>query len=154
MKREELDLWRTVDVGWYGSSGAIFEMVLDAIGEEIQENKGYTERLWDITKDRYGKISIRFQKMDLRLLDDIFPVGILEELKNEVFPEMGKKYNELDSLLIQYVSGSPTIKKHTLRKINECQGLTKRMGVLGNEFAQNVRYRKYRETNPDRIYLK
>ncbi len=153
MEQEELDLWRIVDVGRYGSSNTIFKMALDIIEEEVQANKKYRQRLWDITKARYGKISTRFQKMDLNLLDDVFPVDILKELKNNVFPKMGEKYDELDSLLTQYISCSSTVKKSALQKIDECQGLVKRMEVLGNEFAQNAGYRRYRETDPNRIYL-
>ncbi len=154
MKQEELDLWRMVDIGWYSSSRLNFKTALEIIEANVKEGKKDIQASWNIIKNRYTKISTRFEEIDLGSLDDRFSVSVLDELKTDVFPEMGKVYGELDTLLTQYVSGSNPVSESILSKISVSQSLVERMRVLGNEFQQNERYHKYRETNPNRIYLK
>jgi len=155
MDQKELDLWRMVDVGWYASTTSIFLYDLEIILKRIQEDKMNIQELWNSVKSCYEKISRRFQEMDLDLLNDNFPIDILRELKNSVFPEMGKRYGELENLLTQYVLNQSNGNNQSIqKKIEECQNLVKRMDVLGKEFKRNERYGEYRSKNPERIYLK
>ena len=111
------------------------------------------QKNWVSIKGRYEKISQRFQEMDMTLLDDRFPVKILKELKGEVFPEMGRKYTELELLLTPCFYSLPRFKEPILEKIDDCQSPMERMRLLGIEFAKNNRYQEYRKTSPIRIYL-
>ena len=153
MEQGELDLWRMVDVGWYNSCLSIFNLDLDSIREKVQKGETDVQGLRDSIKDYYVKISARFEGMNLELLDDGFPVDVLGELRGNVIPTMGKRYDELDALLTQYASGSAAVEESIISKISECLSLVARMDTLGNEFEQNKGYREYRKTNPDRIYL-
>ena len=153
MKHEELDLWSMVDVGHYNSSGTLFNLKLGMIEDKIQKNQKDVQQLYSELKCRYQKISARFQEMDIGSLDNRFPVNVLTELRNEVFPQMGTNYDELDALLMNYVSDTSSAKTPILEKIEECRGLLEKMRTLGREFGSNERYIEYRATNPSRNYL-
>lgn len=157
MEQQEINLWRMVDVGGYAAMGTLFAFALESIKTNIEndnnDNTNIQEQM-DKINNSYEKISKRFQKMNLNLLDKRFPVDTLRKLKEQVFPEMGKKYKELETLLRHYISGAFHLKIRILNKIKECKELVKQMSDLGIEFSKNDRYWKYRNTNPERIYLK
>ena len=91
--------------------------------------------------------------MDLNLLDDDFPITILDELKNNVFPEMKKKYDELETLITSHASGIEDLKTTILDKINDCKTLVNTMQDLGKKFGEHRGYQSYRRQNPNRIYF-
>ncbi len=121
MEQQEQDLWKIVDVGGYTSYGTLFAFTLDAIKKKVESNEMDMQNQRDIFKSSHEKISKRFQEMNLNLLDKTFPLDALRELKENVFPEMGLKYKELDSLLKHYISGSYQLKERILKKIKECK---------------------------------
>ncbi len=157
MEQQEINLWRMVDVGGYSAMGTFFAFALESIKTNIEDdnndNTNNIQEQMDKINSSYEKISKRFQKINLNLLDKRFPVDTLRKLKGQVFPEMGKKYKELDTLLKHYISGAVYLKIRILNKIKECKELVKQMGDLGIEFSKNERYWEYRKTNPERIYL-
>lgn len=151
MEQDEIAMWRTVDVKDYCAYRLTFGMCLDRIRRSVQKDGKDIRILWSLIKDGYRSIAARFKDMDITSLDDKFPVDILTELKDTVIPEMGRRYDELDSLLINYLSGSSQSNTPIIENIEASQGLVKRMGVLGEEFQQNKRYQQYRITKPNRF---
>ena len=153
MEQEERDLWKIVDVGGYAALGTLFAFTLEAIKIKVEsDEKDMQEQQYRI-KNSYENISKRFQEINLSLLDKRFPVNTLRKLKEKLFPEIGLKYKEMNTLLKHYISGSSHLKIRILNKIKECQELVKQMGELGQNFSKNDRYWEYRNTNPERIYL-
>lgn len=153
MEQEERDLWKIVDVGGYAAYGTLFAFTVDAIKSKVESGEKDLQNQRDLIRTSYAKISKRFQDINLGLLDKRFPVDALRELKEDVFPEMGLKYKELDSLLKHFLSGSYQLKERILKKIKECREIIKKMGDLGIKFSKNDRYWEYRKTNPERLYL-
>ncbi len=150
MEPDEIEMWRTVDVKGYCAHRLTLEMCLNGIRRSVQED-GKDIRIWlGLIKKGYRRIAARFEEMDIASLDDRFPVDILTELKDTVIPEMGRRYDELDSLLIGYLSGSSESNTSIIQNIEASQGLVERMRVLGDEFSRNGRYIQYRITKPNR----
>jgi hypothetical protein len=85
-------------------------------------------------------------------LDDRFPVEALRELKEDVMPKMGKGYDEIDSMLRAYLSGSYSEPGDIMQKIEECRKTAERMLGLREIVHKDKRYQKYRQTNPERIH--
>ena len=153
MEQEERDLWKIVDVGGYAALGTLFAFTLEAIKRKVESDDSDMQEQRDTINNSYKNISDRFQKINLSLLDKQFSIDTIRELKEKLFPEMGLKYKELDTLLKHYISGSSHLKIRVLKKIDECRKLVKQMGELGMQFSKNDRYWEYRKTNPERIYL-
>lgn len=153
MEQQKQNLWKIVDVGGYAALGTFFAFTLEAIKIKVESDKVDMQEQRDAIKNSYKNISERFQKINLSLLDKQFPIVTLRKLKEKLFPEMGLKYKELDTLLKHYISGSSHLKIRVLKKIDECRELVKQMGELGMQFSKNDRYWEYRKTNPERIYL-
>jgi hypothetical protein len=154
MDQKEQDLWKMVDVGGFAAFGTLFAFTLDAIKSKVENDKTDTHEQQETIGKAYDNISKRFQDMNLNLLDKkIFPVDALRELREKLFPEMGMKYKELDTLLKHYIAGATHLKVRIVHKIQECRGIIKQMNELGQKFSKNDRYWEYRKTKPERIYL-
>jgi hypothetical protein len=154
MDQEELEIWRQIDVGYYGSTRAVFDIRLCTIEKDVLQNKQDVKKNLEPIKSRYEKIVERLQGMNLESLDDRFPVDVLKELRDDIFPDMGRRYEELEFILNQYITTPAMQKSIVIDKIVECLNVVNRMGALGLKVSQNEGYIEYRRTNPDRIYLK
>ncbi len=153
MEQKEQNLWKLVDVGGYAAYGTLFAFTLESIKTKVESDELDMQEQQDRIKTSFENIFNRFQKIDLSLLDKKFPLATLRELKEKVFPEMGLKYKELNTLLKHFISGSSHLKIRIINKINECKKIIKQMNDLGIEFSKSERYWEYRKPNPDRIYL-
>ncbi len=153
MDQREIDLWRMVDVGGYASMSTLFSFTLKTIEMKIEKDNPDIQKERDRINDSYQKLSKRFQQINLHLLNKNFPLETLHEIKENLIPEMGQKYTELDTLLKHYVSGETHLKIRILNKIKECRDIVKRMSDLGIEFSKSNLYWEYRNTKPQRIYL-
>lgn len=153
MEQKEQNLWKLVDVGGFAAYGTLFAFTLEAIKGKVENDEIDIQEQQDRIKNSYENISNRFQKINLNLLDKSFPVDTLRKLKEKLFPEMGNKYKELETLLKHFIAGSSHLKIRILNKIKECKEIVKQMNDLGIKFSRNDRYWEYRKTNPKRIYL-
>jgi hypothetical protein len=154
MDQKEVDLWKIVDVGGYAAYGTFFSLTMEALKSRIEKDNKDIQELRDRIALFHKNISKRFQDMNLNLFDKkIFPVDTLRELRDGLFPEMGAKFKELDSILKYFLSGSSHLKGRVISKVKECEELITKMGELGQKFSKNDRYWEYRKTNPVRVQL-
>jgi hypothetical protein len=153
MDQKEVELWKIVDVGGFAAYGTFFSLSLEAMKTRVEKENKDIKELKDRIDRFHQNITKRFKDMNLTLLDKRFPVDVLKELRDRVFPEMGTKFKELDSLLKYYLSGSMHLKGRVIAKIKECDEFITKMGELGQKFSKNDRYWEYRKTNPERISL-
>ncbi len=153
MDQTEQNLWKKIDVGGYAAYGTFFSFTLEGIKNRVNKDDTNIQELRDKLNAFYNNISKRFQDINLSLFDKRFPTDTLRELKDSVFPEMGAKFKELDSLLKYFLNGSSHLKVRIEKKIDECEALISKMGELGQQFSRNNRYWEYRNTNPERDYL-
>jgi hypothetical protein len=153
MDEAEQKLWHAIDVGGFAAYGTLFSFTLESIKNRVEKDSKEIQDPRDKINTYYKNITQRFQAMNLGALDKRFPVDVLKELRDRVFPEMGAKFKELDSLLKYFISGSVHLKGRIAGKIKECDDLVTKMGELGIKFSKNDRYWEYRKTNPTRDYL-
>ena len=155
MKEEEAKLWQIVDIKGYAAFSSSSFLTLKIIARKFEKIEHYMKnwerilRHWAGINDSCKKIIGRFQKMDLSLMDDRFPVEVLRELKEDVMPKMGQEYDELDSMLNKYASDSPPEERDIIQKIDECKETVERMLALGEQIRNDKRYRQYRNATPE-----
>lgn len=153
MDLQEQELWKKVDIGGYAAVGTLFSFTLEAIKNKVESEEMDMKEEQDKIKISYDNIIKRLDAINLTLFDKRFPVNTIRTLKEKLFPEMGLKYKELNTLIKHYVSGASHLKLRIVNKIKECQAVVKQMHELGQEFSKSDRYWEYRNTNPKRIYL-
>ncbi len=153
MDQEEQNLWKIIDVGGYAAYGTLFSFSLEALKKRVEKDAVDIQELRDKINVYFNNISKRFYDINMNLFDKRFPIDVLKELRGTVFPEMGAKFKELDSLLKFFLSGSSHLKMRIGKKIDECEVLISKMGELGQKFSKNDRYWEYRNTKPERDYL-
>lgn len=154
MDEREFKLWRIVDIGGFSAYGTLFAFTLESIKNKVENGETDLQEEINRIMESYENIYARYQKIDLSLLTKNFPIDTIRKLKEDVFPELGKKYKELEILLKHYIGGATHLKVRIINKVNECQEIVKRVNELGIEFSKSERYWEYRNTNPQRIYLK
>jgi len=154
MDERELKLWRIVDVGGFSAYGTLFAFTLEAIKNKVENDETDVQEEMDRIMESYDNISQRYEKIDLNLLDKNFPVETIRKIKEEALPEMGNRFKELETLTRHYVSGASHLKFRIVKKIDICKETVKQLNELGIEFSKSDRYWEYRNTKPDRIYLK
>ena len=153
MDQQEMDLWKILDVGGYAAYGTLFSFTLEALKKRVENDAKDVQELRYKLNSYYNNIKTRFQNMNLNLFEKRFPMDTMKELRNIVFPEMGAKFKEHDSLIKFFLSGSTHLKGRIAKKIDECEVLISKMGQLGQKFSKNDRYWVYRDTKPERDYL-
>jgi hypothetical protein len=154
MDAKEMALWKIIDVGGYAAYATFFSFTLEAIKNRVEKDNKDLQELRDKLNSFYSNINARFQAINLSQFDKkIFPVDVIREIRDSLFPELGKKIQELESLLKFFLSGSSHLKIRISKKIEECDKLITKMGELGQEFSKNSRYWEYRNTKPERDYL-
>lgn len=153
MQEQEKDLWKTVDVGGFAAFGTLFAFTLEAIKGKVERGETDLDELREKLHKSYDTINMRFEEMNLTILPKEFPVSTLRHLKQDLFPEMGKKFGELDKLIKHFLGGATHLKLRITKKIEDCDNVITQMTELGQEFSRNDRYWEYRNTNPERVYL-